>query len=319
MYFPYLRGRQFELIGIRELLDNDILTDKVIPVIEPITISSTLISTLELFIKKNRKIALIFNPEVGSFQNELNKVAETGNETYKRLSLILNNRLVLKTLLLNQQCVNILENWKNENIFDRDVIFIYNENEDILEIDKYKIENYKYIFIPDERSFRRKFNANKVLFADRFVKKNKNSDYSEQEEFFSDDFPFFQNEGYAGFSDFSVVGNYFSSEGFTPYAVVIHIVYFNEKQDKLNIRHFVSDSNDSPKDPARKYYEALNKLNTWWLELPDEIKELNKSMALDTFLYHFKTQSYSGLGIIKKLSIMHHLELIGRYLKDSVK
>ena len=136
MYFPYLRGRQFELIGIRELLDNDILTDKVIPVIEPITISSTLISTLELFIKKNRKIALIFNPEVGSFQNELNKVAETGNETYKRLSLILNNRLVLKTLLLNQQCVNILENWKNENIFDRDVIFIYNENEDILEIDK---------------------------------------------------------------------------------------------------------------------------------------------------------------------------------------
>ena len=54
MYFPYLRGRQFELIGIRELLDNDILTDKVIPVIEPITISSTLISTLELFIKKKR-------------------------------------------------------------------------------------------------------------------------------------------------------------------------------------------------------------------------------------------------------------------------
>ena len=170
MYFPYLRGRQFELIGIRELLDNNVLTDKVIPVIEPITISSTLINTLESFIGQNKSIALIFNPEVGSFQNELNEMTETGNDTYKRLSLILNNKLVLKTLLLNQQCVNILENWKKENIFDRDVIFIYHENDDLLKIDKYKIENYKYIFIQDERSFRRKFSANKVLFADRFVK-----------------------------------------------------------------------------------------------------------------------------------------------------
>ena len=36
MYFPYLRGRQFELIALRELLENDLIGDKIIPIIEPI-------------------------------------------------------------------------------------------------------------------------------------------------------------------------------------------------------------------------------------------------------------------------------------------
>ena len=36
MYFPYLRGRQFELIALRELVEKDVLSSKIIPVIEPV-------------------------------------------------------------------------------------------------------------------------------------------------------------------------------------------------------------------------------------------------------------------------------------------
>lgn len=43
MYFPYLRGRQFELIALRELLENGVLSDRIIPIIEPVKLSSTLI------------------------------------------------------------------------------------------------------------------------------------------------------------------------------------------------------------------------------------------------------------------------------------
>ena len=45
MYFPYLRGRQFELIALRELLEGKRISEKVIPIIEPVKPSSTLLKT----------------------------------------------------------------------------------------------------------------------------------------------------------------------------------------------------------------------------------------------------------------------------------
>lgn len=54
MYFPYLRGRQFELIALRDLVDKGVLSDKIIPIIEPVKLSSTLIKTIESYGKKGR-------------------------------------------------------------------------------------------------------------------------------------------------------------------------------------------------------------------------------------------------------------------------
>lgn len=48
MYFPFLRGRQFELIALRELLENDLLGNNIIPIIEPVKLSSSLLKTVEL-------------------------------------------------------------------------------------------------------------------------------------------------------------------------------------------------------------------------------------------------------------------------------
>ena len=46
MYFPYLRGRQFELIALRELLEKRLIGDKIVPIIEPVKLTSTLVKTL---------------------------------------------------------------------------------------------------------------------------------------------------------------------------------------------------------------------------------------------------------------------------------
>lgn len=99
--------------------------------------------------------------------------------------------------------------------------------------------------------------------------------------------------------------------GFAPYAVAIHIVYFNT-DDSLRVKHFVSDSNDDISDPAGKFQEALSKLVEW-----NEEKQLD-TVAMKEFedLYH--REAYPGLGTVKKLSIMHHLELIGRYLDNKI-
>ena len=52
MYFPYLRGRQFELIALRELLEDDLIGNKIVPIIEPIKPTSTLAKTLSFYSEK---------------------------------------------------------------------------------------------------------------------------------------------------------------------------------------------------------------------------------------------------------------------------
>ena len=75
----------------------------------------------------------------------------------------------------------------------------------------------------------------------------------------------------------------------------------------------MSDSNDDISDPANKFYEALTKLVEW-----NKTKNLN-TKAINTFLEMYESQTYPGLGVVKKLSIMHHIELMGHYLDEVVK
>ncbi len=42
MYFPYFRGRQYELIALRELAQKKLIGSLIIPVVEPVKNSSTL-------------------------------------------------------------------------------------------------------------------------------------------------------------------------------------------------------------------------------------------------------------------------------------
>ena len=36
MYFPYLRGRQYELLALKELAQKELISNLIIPVVEPI-------------------------------------------------------------------------------------------------------------------------------------------------------------------------------------------------------------------------------------------------------------------------------------------
>ncbi len=74
--------------------------------------------------------------------------------------------------------------------------------------------------------------------------------------FFSADHIEYDMDNFQGFSDYSIIGEEYKESGFAPYAVAIHIVFFN-KDKELYVKHFISDSNDSIKDPAKKFSEAL--------------------------------------------------------------
>ncbi len=311
MYFPYVRGRQYELLALRELVASDLLSSHIIPIVEPVKLSSTLSKTLEEFISKDKPLAIIFNPAVGSFDNDMKDYEKDPNKE-KYLSL-LDDIHILKAHIMKKQSSAQLAIWEQEKGVNKEDWIIINNNRDFIDdyIDYFSGTAPKFTLIPDE--FRRKIRKNKVLFEDRFEKCDRNSDYKKNDdEFFSEDHLFYKDEGFSGFGDYSVIGKDYLESGFAPYAVAIHIVYF-DKDDTLRIHHFVSDTNDDIQNPAKKFYEAVKKLENWC-----NGNQIEFTMGLRIFLDHYKNQTYPGLGSVKKLSLMHHLELVGKYL-DGVK
>lgn len=159
----------------------------------------------------------------------------------------------------------------------------------------------------------RRSTGKRVELREAFKPKKRNSDYQDdQDEFFSEDHQYFALDGYAGFSDYSVIDSEYKENGFAPYAVAIHIVYLDD-ESQLRICHFVSDSNDDYNDPAKKFSEALTHLCKWY-KSAHIAGSPNDTQALRTFVAMHGQGVYSGLGIIKKLSIQHHLEVVGKYL-----
>ena len=311
MYFPYLRGRQFELIALRELLENHRISSKIIPIVEPVKPTSTLLKTLKIFVERERRIAVIFNPMVGAFFQEVSEMREESKIVKEISDLLEKNANIVKAYIMDSGISAQLENDENKSKYliintDRDCL------DDFLEI--YGDEQPRFTLIPDDRVFKRFVSGHKIVLEDKFKKRLRNIDYvSHEDEFFSDWHLYFKSEKFDGFSDYSIVGEEFNEAGFAPVAIAIHIIYFNKAEGRenniLRIHHFVSDSNYGTKDPAGKFGEALEKLVSWCEE-----NKVDKTLGLQGFYDCYFEGRYPGLGTIKKYSIMHHLELLSNFL-----
>lgn len=312
MYFPILRGRQFELLALRECISNKVLSDQIIPIVEPVKVSSTYTKTIDAFITAKHPIAIIRNPLVGSWLKDLRK--ESNSSIRTRAGEQLREENVISSLYVTPYLNSQIDHITTNGCVLEQMLLVCN-NPEYVDYYEQVIGDKKplYNVIPDKGDFRRRIRPNRVMCEDHFPKQNRNIDYCDIDtELFSKDHLYFAEDGFKGFSDYSIVGAEYSETGFAPYAVAIHIVYFDEKK-ALRIAHFVSDSNDDISDPARKFAEAVEKLVKW-----------NQTMKLDTigiqaFETAYKNQTYPGLGVVKKYSIMHHLELMSRYLDEEHK
>lgn len=301
MYFPYLRGRQFELLAIRELVEKGLLSKKIIPVIEPVKLTPGLVKTLVAFNKNDSKVAFIINPLVGSFS-----LQQDENDLMNVLKDQLLNNNIIKGYLFNKQNLLDIKYPISDSlafILDRDSVNLYSEI--------VGAENPQYTLIEDNRIYKRTVTNNRVVIEDCFNRQDRNSDYLNlEDEFFSDWHLCYDEEGYIGFADYSVVGAYYSESGFAPLAVAIHIVY-TDSDNKLRIHHFVSDSNGNIQDTAGKFGEAAKKLREWY-----DTHRSVETEGLRALIDYYDTGRYPGLGVVKKYSIMHHLELMSKILGD---
>lgn len=310
MYFPYLRGRQFELIALRELIENDLIGQKIVPIIEPIKPTSTLAKTLTVYTESEHLHALVVNPAVGEFVSRIKEKDRDTDVVAKEIYDDLKSEYLIKAYITKKDTSKLLS-----KRHDLEELMIINPKRDCMEefMKTYDSIEPAFTLLPDDRSFSRKAPKSKVMFEDKFQKAAKNADYSINiDEFFSEDHLYYADEGFKGFSDYTIVGSEYKESGFAPSAVAIHIVYFDS--DKvLRVRHFVSDSNDDYNDPAGKFGEALDKLVKWV-----EISSVPITTGLKAFIDCYKEGRYPGLGTVKKYSIMHHLELMNMFLEGEI-
>lgn len=308
MYFPYLRGKQFELIALREM--SDFLSKnrkKISPIIEPVKNSTTFKRTLSAFKSINLNFSVVINPRVGDLQHSTSDILSilhqelSGYDNYQ-IAIILDGKENKK---------NIISAIKKQTGLAGGITLIHQVNYDDIDevVEEYNqilpvIYNVVY-FSKTSRRYHRNFNRRTVVgLDDYFSLQAKNADYkSVDESGFSEEHLYYKDDGFVGFADFLTIGDNYSDGGFLPYAIAIHISY-PDATDKVKVKHFVSDSNDDASDIAGKFEEALSQLVKWCKSNGVSSKAINEFKLLE------QSGHFPGLGSIKKLSIMNHIEQI---------
>jgi len=307
MYFPYLRGKQFELIALREI--NGLMsqnTAKISPIIEPVKKSSTFKKALLDFKTKNINFNIIINPQVGDLINAVKEILSIlhssllGYTNYQIAIIIQENTKHEKIIALIKESqivvggISLIHNSVIDNI-----------SEIVSEYEKFfPVVNNIIDFNKTSRRYYRNFNPKTIVgLDDPFEAQQKNSDYLQTESSpFTEEHLFYAQDNFKGFSDYLTIGDKYSESGMLPFAVAIHLSYEDSK--KIRIKHFVSNSNDDRADIAGKFAEALAKLISWCNN------HNQTSIGITEFRELYTTGHFPGLGSIKKLSIMHHIELV---------
>jgi hypothetical protein len=308
MYFPYLRGKQFELIALRELCP--IMShnnDKVSPVIEPVKNSSTLKSTLKKIIDSNVNFNYIINPRVGHLKDLNDKTLEILSEQLNGYS---NFQLAVIIDKQTERNLNVLfEFIQNVKFKYNGITLIHNteiNNKSLKQLETDINIKYNLVYFSNtSRRYYREFGIDtRVSLDDYFIKLDKNSDYlNAGESDFSEEYKFYKTDGFVGFSDFLTIGDYYSESGFLPRAVAIHFTYIED--DKIKIRHFTSDSNQDSSDIGGKFAEAIDKLVSWCNK-----ENIPSTLGLETFRDLHQKGHFPGLGSLKKISTINHIELV---------
>lgn len=283
MYYPYFRGKQFDLLALIALVEKNCLSSNVIPIIEPVKNSKTLQKFIDVYKKNTQPFYLIQNPQAGDFLT-------------KEGIFHLNSLSLEKAVIVEQPI---------ETLIEKPELFVIGNSTPALQSDWQT--NTTKVLLPKEFRLLQKVKGEKILSQDVFTRLPKTSFYQEcSDEFFSDAHLTFQASGFVGFSDFSIDSRVYYEHSYPSKILSLHLVYF--EKDRLRIHHFLSDE-DSPTQKD-KFFELMDEVTTWQNKLCGEKMTLGISLLLEAV----SKDKFPGMGVMRKAAVMHHMELMSRYI-----
>lgn len=316
MYYPYLRGKQFELLALREFSSEFKNYHTIVPIIEPVKKQVNGLNAAALsMIENGMKFAVILNPSDGDYRH-------TGidNDILMSLTALTDDRdNWIPAYIYKHNGKTLLDHAKQNNLSNLMIIFPSGAdvNDEVLMefLSKDEVAFVVSGNLSNNRSARgRMLRLGKALISleDRFNERPRNADYAnEVDEIFSEDFAYYKNDGLAGFADYTPMAKDFIEGGMLPYAIAIHLTY-QKSDDQIFVHHFVSDNNFDQSNIRGKFHEAAVKIAPFFNN-----NGLYHTSAVDELIRRAESDDgYPGLGYIKKLSVKNHLELITHILSE---
>ncbi len=316
MYYPYLRGKQFELLALREFSNEYKNNSKIVPIIEPVKKQVNGLNAAALsMIENGMKFAVILNPSDGDYKH-----TGVDNDILMSLTALTDDRdNWIPAYIYKHNGKTLLDHAKQNNLLNLMIIFPSGadvNDEELMEfLSKDEVAFVVSGNLSNNRSARgRLLSLGKALISleDRFNERPRNADYAnEVDEIFSEDFAYYQDDRLAGFADFTPMAKDFIEGGMLPYAIAIHLTY-QKSDDQIFVHHFVSDNNFDQSNIRGKFHEAAVKIAPFFNN-----NGLYHTSAVDELIRRADSDDgYPGLGYIKKLSVKNHLELITHILPE---
>ena len=316
MYYPYLRGKQFELLALREFSNEYKNNSKIVPIIEPVKKQVNGLNAAALsMIENGMKFAVILNPSDGDYKH-----TGVDNDILMSLTALTDDRdNWIPAYIYKHNGKTLLDHAKQNNLLNLMIIFPSGadvNDEELMEfLSKDEVAFVVSGNLSNNRSARgRLLRLGKALISleDRFNERPRNADYAnEVDEIFSEDFAYYKEDGLAGFADFTPMAKDFIEGGMLPYAIAIHLTY-QKSDDQIFVHHFVSDNNFDQSNIRGKFHEAAVKIAPFFNN-----NGLYHTSAVDELIRRADSDDgYPGLGYIKKLSVKNHLELITHILSE---
>lgn len=298
IYYPYLRGRMYDLLALKEACQAQELGENIVPIIEPVRDSKELLQTVTALIQEEQPFGIVANPQVSVYglnDTKLYPLPDLSELNFFHPTAIL------------------------APYFSSDFIHTHGHQTSLLIARNYPIlkacqnsrvlKNVSGVLIPEEARIHQIVADKAVSLTDPLTFVPHVEDYAEiDDEFFQPASWYRQIDNYQGFADFSMVGGHYFDKGMPSRAIALHIIYVTA-DGSLRIHHFVSDSNETMRGQKEKFFEVLNKLVTW---KNDNISGLNETPALDQLTEYVSQTKFPGLGMVKKLSLRHHFQLMHR-------
>lgn len=307
MYLPYLRGKQFEFLALREIASELNECTNIVPIIEPVKKDLKAAKlAFQVMQQAGMKFAVILNPFEGDFEYPIEEFARNV------ISILGGNESWIPAFLLRQtdpqRIIASIEEYGLTNI-----MLVEPGNLDVERNDElFKREEVKYLVYADadsrllERKLR-KYQFDRIRLDDNFIAEKTNKGYRGQlDQKFTDIHKFYKEEGFWGISDYTTLPSAFNDGGMLPRVLAIHMTY-EKNVDEIWIHHSLSHSFDKgPENIQLKFKEAAEDVKSFFIAK-------DKTSGIEGIIKLLDEKKYPGLGVLKKLSMKNHIILMNKF------
>lgn len=310
-YYPYFRSKKYEILALRDFfIDKEGSEQRIFPIIEPVKKDFKDIIKLLSDIPEGYFLYILANPSAGDniSTQDIKEIFELGESTNDDLSKnfldkskiryawdLSKNTKIPGWLQKSTLPIAIVNKMQNVNI------------EPSVDFDKYIVSTDMIWQVQSQILEQNKI----IVLQDTFEKKERNAEYVDTSEYIFTRFHLF--DSYAGYSDYLTIGSVYSSGGFTPRSVAIHWTYYMAGEySTIYANSFASERNLGERSGiGDKFHEAAGKLIKYF-----EDKQIYKTTSYVELENRYKEDRYPGLGLLKKYSMLNHLDIVSKSLEN---